>query len=91
MPGEDDGLTPDAAPTDAGHDHHSRIEDKRRWASDTDAEGVPAEEGVDDSEVDDRLDDDPEREGNRRDVPPTPENTLEARTRDGAEDEITRP
>lgn len=83
MPG-DDGLSPDAAPTEAGHDHHSRIEDKMRFRAETEVDGVPAEEGMDDADVEERLEDDPDRVSlNRRDVPDTPENTIEARTEDG--------
>lgn len=83
MPGDDDGLTPDAAPTEAGHDHHTRIEDKARFRGDTELDGVPAEEGVEGTDVEERLEDDPDRVSlNRRDVPPTPENSVEARTED---------
>lgn len=83
MPGEDDGLTPDAAPSTAGHDQHSRIADKARFSGKPEATGVPAEEGVDASDVEEQLDRDPEDVSeNRRDVPPTPENSYEARTED---------
>jgi hypothetical protein len=83
MPGDDDGLTPDAAPTDAGHDHHTRIEDKMRFRGDAEMTGVPPEEDVQDADVEDRLEDDPDRVSiNRRDVPDTPENSIEARTED---------
>jgi hypothetical protein len=58
---------------------------------DTQLEGVPDEEGMDAADAAERVDEDSVEQENRRDVPPTPENTLEARTRDGAEDEITRP
>lgn len=58
MPGDDDGLTPDAAPTAAGHDHHTRIADKQRFAGKPEVEGMPAEEGVEEADVDDRLEDD---------------------------------
>jgi hypothetical protein len=83
MPGDDDGLTPDAAPTDAGHDHHTRIEDKLRFRGETELDGVPPEEDVEGADVEDRLEDDPDRVSiNRRDVPDTPENSIEARTDD---------
>ena len=83
MPGEDDGLTPDAAPT-GGHDHHSRIADKQRFAGkpegDDDVTGEGSTLGPD---LDERLDEDAEDVSiNRRDVPPTPENSVEARTED---------
>jgi hypothetical protein len=57
----------------------------------TELEGMPDEEGIDAADAHERLDEDPMAQENRRDVPATPENTLEARTRDDAEDEITRP
>ena len=80
MPG-DDGLSPDAAPTDAGHDHHTRIEDKKRFRGETELDGVPPEEGVGGADVEEALEDDPDRVSiNRRDVPDTPENSIEART-----------
>ena len=83
MPGEDDGLTPDAAPTAAGHDHHSRIADKARFSGKAEAQGVPDEEDVDASDVGEELDRDPEDVSlNRRDVPDTPANSYEARTED---------
>jgi hypothetical protein len=90
MPGEDDGLTPDAAPAGDG-DQHTRIADKERWAGKAELEGVPDDGGVGDEDVSDALEDDPETVENRRDVPETPENSVEARTEDGAEDEITEP
>jgi hypothetical protein len=84
MPGEDDGLTPDAAPTDAGHDHHSRIADKVRFSGRPQADGVPAEEDVDAGDVEEQLERDPEDVSeNRRDVSDTPENSYEARTEGG--------
>ena len=88
MPGDDDGLTPDAAPT-GGHDEHTRIADKERFADKPEAEGLPAEEGVDDAELEDGLDEDPEGVRNRRDVPSTPENSIEARTEDGTGEKPT--
>ena len=83
MPGEDDGLTPDSAPTSAGHDQHSRIADKARFSGRPQVTGVPEEEGVDAGDVEDQLDRGTEDVSeNRRDVPPTPENSYEARTED---------
>ncbi|MGY2873725.1 hypothetical protein ACVW00_000915 [Marmoricola sp. URHA0025 HA25] len=91
MPGDDDGLTPDAAPVE-GSDEHTRIADKERFAGKPELEGVPDEGGVGDADVDDEtFEEGSAGAGNRADVPPAPENTLEARTEDGAEDEITRP
>jgi len=90
MPGDDDGLTPDAAPVE-GSNEHTRIADKERFAGKPELEGVPDEDGLGDAEAGDALDDDPEGVSNRRDVPPTPENSVEARTEDGREDEITEP
>jgi hypothetical protein len=90
MPGEDDGLTPDAAPVE-GSDEHTRIADKLQFGDRPETQGVPGDEGVDDADVDELLDEDPESARNRRDVPATPENTIEARTEDGTEGEITRP
>lgn len=56
MPGDDDGLTPDAAPT-GGSDEHTRIADKERFAGKPEVEGLPEEEGVDEADVDNRLED----------------------------------
>jgi hypothetical protein len=56
MPGDDDGLTPDAAPT-GGSDEHTRIADKERFSGKPEVEGAPEEEGVDEADVDDRLED----------------------------------
>ena len=86
MPGEDDGLSPDAAPT-GGHDHHTRIADKQRFAGkpqgDDDVRGTSDDGGALGPDLDERLDEDPEDVSiNRRDVPPTPENSVEARTED---------
>ena len=86
MPGEDDGLTPDAAPT-GGHDRHTRIADKQRFAAkpqgDDDVTDTSDDVGALGPDLDERLDDDPEDVSiNRRDVPPTPENSIEARTED---------
>lgn len=90
MPGDDDGLTPDAAPV-GGSDEHTRIADKERFADKPELEGVPDEDGLGDADAGEALDEDPEDVSNRRDVPPGPENSIEARTEDGAEGEITRP
>ena len=80
MAGDDSGLTPDAAPS-GGHDEHTRIADKERFAGKPTTPGLPDNEGVEQADVEDRLDeDDPERVVNRRDVPDTPENSIEART-----------
>lgn len=85
MPGDNDGLTPDAAPAPGGHDHHSRIADKQRFAGKPEMAGVPGEEDIEASHVDDALEEDPEDVSlNRRDVPDTPENSIEARTEGGA-------
>jgi hypothetical protein len=84
MPGDDDGLSPDAAPAPGGHDHHTRIADKERFRGKPEMENVPEEEDVDSAEVEDDLEHDPEDVSlNRRDVPPTPENSIEARTEGG--------
>ena len=56
MPGDDDGLTPDAAPT-GGRDQHTRIADKERFAGKPEVEGLPDEEGVDDAKIDGSLED----------------------------------
>jgi len=80
MPGDDDGLTPDAAPVH-GSREHTRIADKQRFAGKPEDSGLPDEEGVDDRDVDAELDGNPEDVSlNRRDVPDTPENSIEART-----------
>ena len=90
MPGDDDGPTPDAAPVEGG-DEHTRIADKERFAGKPELEGVPDEGGVGDADVGEALEEDPDETRNRRDVPPTQENSIEARTEDGTEDEITAP
>jgi hypothetical protein len=61
---------------------HSRITDKRRFTGEPEMEDVPEEEDVEGTDLDDRLDEDPESATNLRDVPPTPENSREARTED---------
>jgi hypothetical protein len=69
MPGDDDGLTPDAAPV-SGSDEHTRIKDKRRFTGDPEIEDVPEEEGIEGTDLEERLDEDPEDvSANRRDVP----------------------
>lgn len=50
-------------------DEHSRIADKRRFTGEPETEGVPEEEGIAGTDVDERLDEDPEETPNRRDVP----------------------
>jgi hypothetical protein len=45
-------------------------------------EGLPEEEGVDDADVEERLEEAPEEAENRRDVPDTWENSEEFRRRD---------
>lgn len=48
-----------------------------------DVEGdLPEEESIDEADFEERLDEEPDDAVNRRDVPPTPENTVEARTED---------
>jgi hypothetical protein len=68
MPGDNDGLTPDAAPVE-GSDEHTRIQDKRRFSGDPEIEGVPDEEGIEGTDLEERLDEDPDEQPNRRDVP----------------------
>ena len=83
MPGDESGLTPDAAPV-GDSDKHTRIEDKKKFAGKPEMQGVPDDEHVEDADVEERLDEDPEDvSANRRDVPDTPENSFEARTEDG--------
>jgi hypothetical protein len=84
MPGDDDGLTPDAAPV-PGQDQHTRIADKEQWGDKREVDGRADEDGIDDAHVDDGVHEDHEPVRNRRDVPPTPENTLAARTEDTGE------
>jgi hypothetical protein len=80
MPG-DDGLTPEAAVTQ--HDDHTRIEDKQRFAGKPEVGDDDRDGTVDRPDLDDALDQDPEDVSlNRRDVPDTPENSIEARTED---------
>lgn len=81
-------MTPATAPADE-HDKDLRMPDDRLTGK-PETEGVPDEEGVDQAEVEEAVDDDGTA-SNRQDVPPTPENSLEARTEDGREDEITEP
>ena len=82
-------MSPASAPVDE-HDKDLREPD-RGLAGKAEAEGVPDEEGLDSAEVDEGLDEDSEDTRNRRDVPPTPENTIEARTEDVPDEEITKP
>jgi len=83
MPGDDDGLTPDAAPVH-GSREHTRIADKQRFAGKPEDSGVPDEEGIADNDLEGDVDGTPEDVSlNRRDVPDTPENSIEARTEGG--------
>jgi hypothetical protein len=82
-------MSPASAPVDE-HDLDLR-EPKDTLTGKPEAPDVPAEEGVEEVDVDAALEEGSESARNRRDVPPTPENTVEARTEDGAEDEITEP
>lgn len=82
-------MSPASAPADE-HDRELREPDDTLTGKAT-APDVPDEEGVDEVDVGEGLDEESESTQNRRDVPASPENTLEARTEDGAEDEITRP
>jgi hypothetical protein len=66
-------------------DELRRRDDKREHARRPEADGVPAEEQMSQADVEERLDEDPERVTNRRDVPDTPENSIEARTEDQPE------
>jgi len=84
MPGDDDGLTPDAAPV-PGQDQHTRIADKEKWGDKREVDG-PDAEGIDDAHVDDGVHEEHGTVQNRRDVPPTPENSIEARTEDTGEE-----
>ena len=82
-------MSPASAPADE-HDKDLRMPD-RSTAGKPEAEGLPDEEGLDSAEVEEGLDEEPESTRNRRDVPPTPENTIEARTEDAPDEEITKP
>jgi|tagenome__1003787_1003787.scaffolds.fasta_scaffold20841130_3 hypothetical protein len=83
MPGDDDGLSPDAAPAGDSHEH-TRIADKQRFAGKPEDSEIPEEEGVSGRDVEHQLDGNPEDVSlNRRDVPDTPENSIEARTEGG--------
>ena len=51
-------------------DDHTRIADKRRFTGKPEMQGVPGDEDVENADVDERLDQDPEDGSlNRRDVP----------------------
>ena len=83
MPGDEDGLTPDAAPA-GDSDEHSRIADKKRFTGRPDDSGIPDSERVFGRDAEDQLDSDPEDVSlNRRDVPDAPANSAETRTEDG--------
>jgi hypothetical protein len=82
-------MSPASAPADE-HDVDLRTPEHAP-AGKPEAEGVPAEEGVDEARVEEELDEEAESTRNRRDVPDTPENSIDARTEDGTEDEITEP
>jgi hypothetical protein len=56
---------------------HSRIEDKKSFTGNAEIEGLPEEEDVEGTDVDERLDENPETEPNRRDVPDPPQETVE--------------
>jgi hypothetical protein len=63
---------------DAGMDdrEHTRIEDKKKFAGQPAIEGVPEEEDVEGTDVEERLDEDPEQVPSRRDVPDPPQETI---------------
>ena len=82
-------MSPASAPVDE-HDIDLR-EPEDTLTGKAEAPDLPDEEGVDEVDVSEGLDEESETTQNRRDVPASPENTIEARTEDGAEDEITRP
>lgn len=82
-------MSPASAPADE-HDVDLRKPD-RLDAGKPEAEGLPEEEGLDRAEVEEGLDEEPESTRNRRDVPDTPENSIEARTEDASDEEITEP
>ena len=46
-----------------------RMEERKRFADGPEPEGVPAEEGVEGTDVEERLEEDPDEVPNRRDVP----------------------
>ena len=82
-------MSPASAPVDE-HDRELREPDDTLTGK-ADAPDLPEEEGVDQVDVGEGLDEESETAQNRRDVPASPENTIEARTEDGTEDQITRP
>jgi hypothetical protein len=61
-------------------DEHTRIADKRRFTGRPEMEGVPDEADLDGTDVEERLDEDPEEATNRRDVPAG--DTASSRTED---------
>ena len=80
MPGEHSPYTEHIV---SATDEDTRIEDQRRLTGLPETDDVPEEEGVEGADVEERLDEDPETAQNRRDVPPTPENSEEFRREDG--------
>jgi hypothetical protein len=82
-------MSPASAPVDE-HDRDLR-EPEHSLAGKPEVEGLPEEEGLDRAEVEEGLDEEPESTRNRRDVPDTPENSIEARTEDAADEETTEP
>ena len=62
---------------------NTRIRDVEEQAGPPEIEGLPEEEGVEGTDVEERLEEDPEDESiNRRDVPDTSESSAEVRTTD---------
>jgi hypothetical protein len=82
-------MSPASAPADE-HDVDLRTPEHAD-AGTPEAEGLPEEEGLDRAEVEEGLDEEPESTRNRRDVPDTPENSIDARTEDDSAEEITEP
>lgn len=60
MPDED-ALTPDAEPS-AVEEEHTRISDKRRFTGNPEMTGVPEEEGIEGTDLEERLDEDEDDE-----------------------------
>jgi hypothetical protein len=79
-------MSPATAPVDE-HDRKLRTPDDRLTGK-PETQGLPDEEGVEEADVDNALDEETHGVRNRRDVPPTPENSIEERT-DGSREEIT--
>ncbi len=48
---------------------HTRIEDKKDFTGNPEPEGVPEEEGMQEADVEEQLEEDPEEATNREDVP----------------------